>query len=373
MSKKIGIITHYYNSTNYGGLLQAYALCKKLNDNGINAEQICYDSSARKKISGWRTKKNVRFFLHQIIRCYHYKAERNINLRKKAIQQFRDSIPHSNSIYTDDNISNADCLYDAFITGSDQVWHPNLFRNVYSLMFSNKPKFSYAASLAVENISVEQLELYKKGLNDYINVSVRERSALRILNFFPGIKLSLDPVFLISRSDWEKMASGRLVDKKYVFTYFLGESSSNRYEARKYADKYNLYLVNIPYLLNSYRKCDDNYGDLQLNNVTPSDFLSLIKNAECIFTDSFHAICFSYLFQRNFYVFKRESSGAMNTRIIDILETLGLNDRYVRSVSHMVEIDYSEECINYKVLKDDSESYINHIVELLKSDIEVGK
>lgn len=39
---KIGIITHYYNSTNYGGNLQAYALCKIIGKIGAEAEQICF-------------------------------------------------------------------------------------------------------------------------------------------------------------------------------------------------------------------------------------------------------------------------------------------------------------------------------------------
>ena len=42
MRKRIGIITHYYKSTNYGGTLQAYALCYYLNKNGYDAKQICY-------------------------------------------------------------------------------------------------------------------------------------------------------------------------------------------------------------------------------------------------------------------------------------------------------------------------------------------
>ncbi len=41
-NKKIGIITHYYNSLNYGGNFQAYALVKVLRKNGYDAEQICY-------------------------------------------------------------------------------------------------------------------------------------------------------------------------------------------------------------------------------------------------------------------------------------------------------------------------------------------
>ena len=43
---KIGILTHYFHSLNYGGMLQAYALARYLNQKGYKAEQISYAYSS---------------------------------------------------------------------------------------------------------------------------------------------------------------------------------------------------------------------------------------------------------------------------------------------------------------------------------------
>ena len=45
-NKRVGIITLYHESTNYGGNLQAYALCKFLRNNDVTAEQISFKGGA---------------------------------------------------------------------------------------------------------------------------------------------------------------------------------------------------------------------------------------------------------------------------------------------------------------------------------------
>lgn len=374
MNKKIGIISHYYNSTNYGGLLQAFALCRCVNESGIKAEQLCYDSSNRERSVIIRIKRSIKLVFDKIILLKHYKSYKCIKQRIRSIKNFRDSIPHSNFVFSDSTIYKANDMYDAFIVGSDQVWNPRLFRNVYSLLFTNKMKFSYAASLAVESVDSNQLMNYQKALSDYIYVSVRERSALNILRFYPNVQLCLDPVFLLTSEQWSEICESNIINEKYVFAYLLGDNLVSRQEAEKYAAKLGLKLVCIPYLLNKYKKSDDNFGDIQICDVSPQHFLSLIKYSECVFTDSFHAVCFSYIFKKNFYVFKRDVSGSMNTRITDILETLELKDRYVDFVDNPTNIDYRIIPVSkLECLKTSSESFLRDIVEFVKKQNEMDE
>lgn len=374
MMKIIGIISHYYNSTNYGGLLQAYALCKCINEYGINAEQLCYDSSARDRSFISRIKRSFKCVIDKFLNLKHFKSYKSINQRIQSTKDFRDSIPHSSIVYSDSTIYVANNMYNAFITGSDQVWNPRLFRNVYSLLFSNKMKFSYAASIATENVDSNQLRNYQKALSDYIRVSVRERSALNILGFYPNVQLCLDPVFLLSDDQWNDLCTSNIIKGEYIFAYFLGDNLVAREETVKYATKLGKKLVTIPYLLNKFRKCDYNFGDIQVSDVSPQVFLSLIKYSDCVFTDSFHAICFSYIFKKNFYVFKRDGSGSMNTRITDVLETLELNDRYVESIDSPTNIDYRNIPVSkYESLKKSSETFLRDIVEIVKKQIEMDE
>lgn len=102
---KIGIITHYYKSINYGGNLQAYALCVYLNNLGLDAEQISY---IREKNSIWKKKSFLRkvatSIYHAVLKLRsfkHLKTWLSIEKRKRRVLEFNlNRIPHSKTIYT---------------------------------------------------------------------------------------------------------------------------------------------------------------------------------------------------------------------------------------------------------------------------------
>lgn len=369
MHKNVGIITHYYHSENYGGLLQSYALCKYLNGNGVNAMQVCYDSSVQRYTLKKRLKLSAYHCLRFVKIAAHPASRAAIKQRKKAIVSFREQIPHTETVYHDNNISEANSLFDAFITGSDQVWHPAVINKAYLLSFTDKPRFSYAASVACDAIPDEKMPYYKV-LASYAAVSVRERSAQKLLPV--SSKLVLDPVFLLSENAWEQLASKRLLEERYAFCYFLGDSVQTREACKAFAEKNGLRLVNIPYLKDSYRKCDDGFGDCSLCKVSPNDFLSLILHADYVLTDSFHAICFSYIFKKQFFVFNRKTKANSGTRIKDILFTLHLENRYCGDsfdgASVDLPINYNEARPVFEELKQDSLRFINAIIKGLTNE-----
>lgn len=365
MSTKIGILTHYYNSANYGGVLQSYALCKYLNDHGAEAKQVCYDSSVKRnpllkrlKLCAWRCLTFCKGVAHP-------SAQVKIYRRKKAFVAFREAIPHTNQVYTYKNICEVNRLFDSFVTGSDQVWHPSVINEGYLLSFSTKPKFSYAASVACDRIPEDRLPAYQAALESFSAVSVRERNAQTQLPV--SAELVLDPVFLLSDREWKQTASERLVQEDYVFCYFLGDSTEAREAAAKFAENKRLKLVNIPYLKDSYRACDKGFGDYTPSEVSPRDFLSLVLHASYVFTDSFHAICFSFLFQRQFFVFGRKTKANSGSRISDILLTMDLENRYFPHPAEVLrthrEIDYGAPRPVLEALKQSSVCFVRSMME----------
>lgn len=354
MSKKIGIITFYYKNDNYGANLQAYALTKYLNVNGYVAEQICFENSScqcteslKERIVRILTKENIVNKLNkkvcEIIKNKIYASQKDRFLKqrqeraKKAERFANVMIPHSKEVYSTSTIYKTNDIYDCFITGSDQVWNINMSKPVYFLDFvkGEKEKISYAASMAVDSISKEQKMQIKKWLHDYTAISVREEKAINILAELTEVipEIVVDPTLLLSREEWDKCAASQLVNEDYMFCYFLGNNKKSRELALDFAKKNNLKTVSIPMFNDGYHFYDESFGDLSLNNVSPEEFISLIKYAKFIFTDSYHCCVFSLIYRKQFFVFNRDEKKSMSSRIESLMELFECKRRYVNDVS----------------------------------------
>lgn len=382
--KKIGIITHYYQSTNYGGNLQAYALCEVLIKNKYQVEQICYpfyplpfEKNRIKNLFAngvigffkklWNYTKRV--FILPLEKIEIRKLD-FYNCRRKAFLEFnKNIIPHSEIVYTRDTIKDSVLTYDVFITGSDQVWNLAWYDSAYFLDFvpSKKLKMSYAASIAKDSLTAEQKEMFRESLKDYKAVSVREESAVNLLKDISPVEtqLVLDPTLLLTKEDWDKVCAERVIEEEYVFCYFLGENRKERKIAEKCAEKQGLTLVAIPHTA-GIKLIDRKFGDKRLYDVSPQQFVSLIKHAKYIFTDSFHAVVFSNIYQKNYFVFNRNKKGEMNSRIINITKLFHQEERFCNGkerecleyVESLPDIDYTQENKEFEALKEKSLAFL---------------
>lgn len=390
---KIGIITTYHNSINYGGNLQAYALCKTLKNKGYEVEQIQYKSEnelvGKIEVSFLEKIKNIIKVLFRKTKNlfkgirYKYIYKKNeteflsiIDDRRKAFYHFNQIIiPHSKEVYNAGCIKDCSKNYDAFITGSDQVWNLAWYNSAYFLNFvpEGKRKISYAASISMDSFSEEQEELVKKNLKGYHAISVREESAVDLLKNLTenSVNLVVDPTLLLDEQEWKEICADRVVEEQYVFFYFLGNNVKARKVATQFARLNNLKIIEIPYAAGSFNVDNISYGDIKLTGVSPEKFLSLIKNAEAVFTDSFHAIVFSFIFKKQFYVFNRDKQGSMNTRIKNMTKLLGLENRFCADksmenteyINSLGEIDYSKE---FKLFEDLRKKSYDFLTESLK-------
>ncbi len=346
---KIGILTLFHKSTNYGGVLQAYALCKFLNDQGHAAEQILYCQKSTKINKTKITAKKIAEKVFAGIKRRLYR-NKNQEIRKRLetlFVDFRDSVPHSDRVYTKETIGESVSKYEVFVTGSDQVWNPNWHDTSYMLDFVGQgtPKVSYAASFGVERFESIFENILQKNLRDFRGISVREKTAQELLSkvLEQEVEVCVDPTLLLSAKDWDEVASDRLMKDKYVFVYFLGNDKKMRRLAEQFAKEKGLRLVMIPDLIGSYTKEDHKMKATFLTQATPNDFVSLVKHAEYVLTDSFHACVFSLLYQKEFFVFERVGVQKMSSRIRGLTEMFSCCQRFC-SDEEKQTLDYLLNC-----------------------------
>lgn len=374
--KKVGILTHYYNGTNYGGTLQAYALCKVLNNNGYYAEQICYLYTPAKQFeSVWQ--KIKRKGLINVISLMFSKIKSKFNgskisrikkLKHNAFYNFNNNIiPHGEEVYTDQTIAKANALYHAFITGSDQVWNGYNYAYFLDFVDGEKIRLSYSASLGRNVLTQGQKEQFKKSLKDYKAISLREKEGLELVKdlcpFEPCI--TVDPVLLLDKEEWDKICAPQMESQEYMFCYFLGLNKKLRKLAKSFAKKKGLKIISIPMAESGTAKMDD-FADTKIADATPEQFISLIKHAKYVFTDSFHAVVFSNIYKKEYFVFNRNKRGEMNDRIFNITRLFNQQQRFCNGkdretleyIFNEPNLDYSNKNQDFEQMKKESIKFL---------------
>ncbi|MDD3184540.1 MAG: polysaccharide pyruvyl transferase family protein [Anaerostipes sp.] len=389
--EKIGILTLYYNNDNYGGIAQAYALQKYIETLGYDATLISYkrttppmlirDSFSKNPIAYIQSKMynfpcKIKQKLNNKIAEFVFQEELkdDIKKRKQAFQNSRMAIKHSEKVYTDETIVETVDMYDCFISGSDQIWKPGVIRPAYVCDFLplNKKCFSYASSITVTKLPQEYGEFMKRTLSRYQWISVREKEGKEYLQNLLDRKVDVvvDPTLLLPTSMWEDITKDRIIEDKYIFVYLLGQSRKQRDEIKKYAKKLGVRIVYLPHVEGKIRACDIGFGDVNLYDVDLSQFFSLIKYAEMIFTDSFHAVVFSIVFKKKFWVFDRvvlQANSGMGSRLSTLLNLTQLTERKIANKSRIENI----ECdIDYNVVSQRLQTEVERSQLLLKKALE---
>ena len=336
---KIGILTLYYNNHNFGGQLQAYALCTYLNRiKGVDCEQIAYDYKEKKRPSV----KSRLFSMYSIF--FHPKIMIGLKKRKKKFEVFEEAIPHSEVASTVTELEHIIEKYDYVFTGSDQVWNPEYAGGAFYLSgVPSEKRCAYAASFGKDQLTEgvltnEPVQTLKK----YQFMSVRESTAKQILEQH-GIKdvaMVCDPTLLLKNEEWKRYIAQiePITKEKYAFVYFLGNNKAMRDEVKRKIQSTNLKIVAIPHIHFTYQKRDKGFVDIEVYDAGPWEFLRLIHDAEVVVTDSFHCTLFSILFRKNFWTLSRNGktdSGSTNGRMYTLLEKAGLIDRYAGSVKNI--------------------------------------
>lgn len=359
---KIGIITCGLES-NYGACLQACATQYAVNNLGHEAFLMNYSfmgdkpyrlfsqPTVKSKISG--------ILFYRLRKALWYSFD---SFRKKYMRYS----PYK--LYTCKDFDSARKDYDVFLIGSDQVWNPELgIDNKITLLSfyqGNSPrKISYASSFGISELPDIHKTLYSDSLNDFECISVREESGKKIINDLLDKECSVvaDPVMLLTSHEWEKFVdNSRLPQKPYVFIYDMRHSKDVQSCALKIASDLgcDVYVISSVHI---FRK-----GIKNIYGASPAQYLSLIKNAKYVVTDSFHGTVFSILFNKDFYSFCSKAGMKIGGRLTNILKKMDLSDRLCTEFNSSIEashIDYSE--VNKKIdsFRKESLTYLREAIK----------
>ena len=325
---KVFIIT-CHDVYNVGASLQAYALQHYLEKRNVDSCIIDYKPEY---LSGhynlWKIG-NPKYNLPLLREIYLLaklpgRMRALYSRRKRRFDDFRKQHLKLTKRYGSYQELYEDCpLGNCYIAGSDQIWNP-IFQNgkdpAFFLQFTPKSckRIAYAASLGISELSQMDSSRMYRWLKTLDAISIREKKGREILKEM-GIPATYvcDPVFLLNELDWEQIIPDLRIGSGYILLYDFDRNPDVEEIARRYSRMTgNPVYSLLPTASKDIFTCD----------AGPLEFLSLIKNASLIITNSYHAIVFSLLFQKDFYSFARKEP--LNIRLIDLLEEVGVEERF---------------------------------------------
>lgn len=353
MIKIIGVQTFWDSNSNYGQILQGFALQNFLKCNGYKTYIIKYCSILS------RIKGKIKLILNGYY-IYNYPY-----IKKLKFSNFkRTNIEFSNKKYhTLNQLKRHPPIADIYITGSDQVWtymHNTERRKAYLLSFGTNrtKKIAYAASFGRDTLNSDEIKTFQKSLNSFDFIGVREYTGSVICKKL-GYNSSwvVDPVLLLPASYWKKMINKvyfKSNKKKNVFIYLLTKDNYSSI-MKELDNEYNIYYINPSNLRNS--------------NIYPTinEWLSYIYFSDYIITDSFHCTVFSVIFKKKFVTIERKGGETMNNRIISFLDKIKLSNRYCENNYNTIN-KVMNQTIDYQQIETIMDSWINYsITQFLKA------
>ncbi|MGF2082639.1 polysaccharide pyruvyl transferase family protein [Enterococcus casseliflavus] len=362
----IGILT-FQKTTNYGALLQMWALYKKIEELGYDSEIIQYKNEAVENREEMFILKDLSFKKLAKFLLIGYSNYRKHKIFDAFIER---EIKMSKEKFDKTNISMINNIYEKIIVGSDQVWNYSLSGNDfnYFLQFieSDEKINSYAASFGVSSIeNYPNLNEISEQLKRFNNISTRELEGRDIIKLSSGVEAEvvLDPTFLISKEDWSEFADGsnlNLQNEKYILLYLIQDRKNTLREVKKFAKKNNLKIKYIN--ISPYRE----RGIENIRTASPEDFINLISNAELILTGSYHGIVLSLNLNKNLAIQTNINKLNYNSRINTIISTFKLEKHlYTGNFETIFDIDY--ENFN-QILLNEKKKSINFLENILNEN-----
>ena len=368
--KKIGITT-FQKAHNYGAVLQAYALKNVLEKENNEVEFVDYISKNMEKqykiikINKRNLFTRFRSFISALVYLKENKSRYNnfnkfINNNLKMTQKY-------NSI---EELKQNPPQKDIYITGSDQVWNPQItngLSDVYTLNFGSDKinRISYAASIGNNNLGNED---YKNKLSKINYISVREETAQKLLQpiINKPINVVLDPTLLLNNKEWENLFDLKDREKEpYILTYHVSEYPEYVKIINDLSKKTGLKVITFE------KRKKNNYNNILRCAYTdgPEEFVRLNKNAKYFVTTYFHASVFSIIFHKKLFVVPHNTTGS---RMLDLLNKLGLKDRAFYTLEEFQKSNYDTE-IDYKKVEEILELERNKSLDFLKRALKNSK
>lgn len=297
----ISLLTIHWGLS-YGAIMQTYATVKLLEQKGHKVSVINLIHPSMRHFYF-----KLRSWLLLVMDCQFnlFKKRHFSNLTSKMYKIENEQLPDT----------------DIFVVGSDQVWNRDLTSSLSLAFFVNFNNGAKRISLSSSfgKSKWEEDEHYTNTIKELLlrfdAVSVREDTGSHILLNTFGIESTwlIDPTLAYGQYD-ELLLDDR--QRNDIYTFFVSNSSEYRNCANRIGRELGLPLFK-----------HSKYSYYFKNS--PQHWITYIKNASVVITDSFHGVAFSIIFNKQFFVLWGEES--KSTRITSLLNLLGLGDRYIKS------------------------------------------
>lgn len=365
MIRNAAILT-FHRIHNHGALLQAYALQRTILGFGIACDlldlRLPRDAGYRasRRNDEWLkliNKTPSREFGVSRMKTFLARRLEHVITRESRIrfQEFQDHYLRRST----DTYANPEALYDnppfydAFVTGSDQVWNPGIGGGLspepFFLTFAPQgtARIAYAPSFGTQQLGPLVQEHYKEWLRKIDHLSVRESQGVETIRLLTGLSAArvLDPTFLLDGEDWRALARTPDISKPYVFCYSIGRDRNLMKCCYRIKEQtgFPIYKISRP------RQAMNDVVDRNIHAVTnagPLELLGYMSRSAIVVTNSFHGTALSINMRIPFLVVNdtTSSSHSRSSRLTSLLDLLGLTGRMIDNVNPGSTI---ETTINY--------------------------
>lgn len=369
MNKRIGIISYniYGNFTNYGSALQSWAIYKTLES--FNYETVLVDYCPDIHLD-----KNM---LNPLEKMWDQDEESILNTRLSlpAIEEnfwkfdtfFNTKFNKTLTKYNSSNFENIkNENFDGFLCGSDTIFSIDETKGFDNGFFANfdvmkNHSISYAASFGDSKLSHDDLNVLEQRLKNFKAIGLRETRMLNCVSSRCNcpVQKTIDPTLLLKPDDYNELITERAIKEEYLLLYTRRYNNKMQKYAENMASKHGWKIVEI-----SLRFTNSNKGHIMMYNAGVEEFLSLLKNASYVVTNSFHGLLFSVQFKKQFAVFSRETG---DSKISEVLELFGLQDHLLNEAENdlLIVEDYDSVHNNIQNARTSSISFLKKELELL--------
>ncbi len=366
--KNIGIVSYNINCnfTNYGSALQSWALNRTILSLGYNPILVDYcpkvleDANALNPIKQMWDKDSAIVRMTEMsmpaIKENFYKFEDFYSNRfRRTVKKYFDN--DFNEIVDDENV-------ERFVCGSDTIFCIDEFKGFAEGYYANfncmrGRSISYAASFGDSHFSEDKYRILNQRLQNFKALGLRENDMIEYVKSQVNVSVqrTIDPTLLLKQEDYDTIVVGRLVAEKYLLLYSRRHNAQMYAYAEKIAKERNLKIVDISL------KAIGEKDHIPYYQAGVEEFLSLVKHAECVVTNSFHGIILSVQYKRPFYGFTRQEC---NTKISELMELFGLSGcLLVTGNEKTMEIDYEKVHFNINKARKKSLEFLKSSLELL--------
>ncbi len=357
--KTIGIIT-FHQALNYGAVLQAYALKTVCETLGATVHIIDYEYGGIEEklapVSKFIHARNKRNAVVPLVRSLlGYPWDKN---RERAFHKFRSKYLNESSKCNDAR-DIAALGYDVLIGGSDQIWNRGITLHRYDPVFfmnfqTDAKKILYGASsedVPFQNVKEQEFKEALEGLQG--SVSIREEKLANYVEKLINVKypVVVDPTLLAGREVLDTIKTQEVFSEPYILIYQIDANPESDISIKSLENKFEcpVYTMTVPRIGDFYHRKGE---------AGPEEFLSLLKGAKFIVTNSFHGIALSVIYQKQFFVY--ENTGVMS-RIDGLLNQLELSDRKVKMCKDISQdnlIDYEKVSEKISIMRKKSMEFL---------------